>query len=73
MTGNVNDRYHRKFTDPRTRPSNDRIDPLIEHTRWRVAQVGRFIDELEAEQGGPVAAAAWRILHPRTRAGDPGE
>lgn len=71
-----NRRYSRRFADPRSRPSNERTDPLVEHVRWRVEQVGRFIDELEAERDGEVVAEALRILHPlqpRMRAGDPGE
>lgn len=57
-----NCRYRRRYADPRLRPSNRRVDPLLEHVRWRVEQVGRFIDELEAERGGEVVLAAEAIL-----------
>jgi hypothetical protein len=74
VNGPVNGRYQRRFADPRLRPSNERTDPLVEATRQSVEQLGRVIDELEAERDGEVSRAAWRILHPAaTRAGDPGE
>ncbi len=76
MTGYRNERYQRRFADPRTRPSNERVDPVVEATRRSVEQVGRFIDDLEAERDGEAVREAWRILHPvrrRMRAGDPGE
>lgn len=69
-------RYHRRFDDPGSRPSNRRVDPLEEATRWQVEQVARFIDELEAERTRLVVAAAEAILRgdgPTTRVGDPGE
>jgi hypothetical protein len=64
-----NGRYVRRFADPRTRPSNERTDPLAEHTRWWAQQAGRFADELEAELGGEAVAEAWQILHPPQRRG----
>lgn len=69
-------RYIRRFADPGSRPSNRRLDPVEEATRWQVEQVARFIDELEAERGGLVVAAAEAILRgdgPTMRTGDPGE
>jgi hypothetical protein len=71
-----NNRYVRRFTDPGSRPSNERTDPLVEYVRWQVAQLGRWMDEQEAERGGPVSAAAELILRnhqPRPRRGEPGE
>lgn len=67
--------YHRRFADPGSRPSNRRVDRVVEHTRARVAQIAAFIDELEAERDGLVVAEAEAILqgHGRNRAGDPGE
>jgi hypothetical protein len=68
--------YERRFADPRIRPSNQRVDPVVEATRQSVEQVGRFIDDLEAERDGEAVAEAWRVLHParpRMRFGDPGE
>ena len=76
MTAPLNGRYQRRFGNPGNRPSNERTDPLVEYVRWHVEQVGRFIDELEAEHGGPVSSAAESILrnHPRQpRRGEPGE
>lgn len=69
-----NHRYIRRFADPGTRPSNERTDPLVEHVRWQVAQLSRWMDEVE--QGGPASAAAEQILRshlPRPKRCDPGE
>lgn len=76
MTVENNRRYIRRFNNPGARPSNERTDPLLEHVRWQVAQLGRWMDEVDAEHGGPVSAAAEQILRnhdPRPRRSDPGE
>lgn len=68
--------YHRRFADPGSRPSNRRVDRVVEHTRARVAEIAKFIDELEADRDGRVVAEAEAILHGRIRhdrLGDPGE
>lgn len=66
--------YHRRFADPRSRPSNERADLVVEHTRRQVADLARFIDEMEAERDGEVVAEAWAVLHPlRVMRVDPGE
>jgi hypothetical protein len=68
--------YQRRFADPRIRPSNQRVDPVVEATRQSVQRVAGMADDLEAEQDGEVVAEAWRVLHParpRMRMGDPGE
>lgn len=49
---------------------------MVEHTRARVAEIAKFIDELQADRDGRVIAEAEAILHGhrrRDRAGDPGE
>jgi hypothetical protein len=68
--------YQRRYADPRKRPSNQRVDLVVEVSRQSVAQVARMIDEIEAEREGTVLAEAWSVLHPkrpRMRMGDPGE
>jgi hypothetical protein len=75
VTGPTNGRYQRRFADPQSRPSNERVDPVVEATRARVEAVAQFIDEINAAEQS-VAAEAWAVLHPprrRERAGDPGE
>jgi hypothetical protein len=71
----VNNHYQRHFADPDSRPSNERLDPVIEHTRWRVEQLGRWLDEGAGRQVGPGYDPVLEALqHIRLiRRSDPGE
>lgn len=73
MTGPVNaGRYHRRFPDPKTRPSN------LPFAQWAAAETLETVRELgvwlDQEQGAEVVAEAEAILRPvkRRMASDPG-
>lgn len=75
MTSPQNDRYQRRFTDPKTRPSNRRVDRLVEHTRWQVEQLARWLDQ---DAGPQVPPGYDPVLEAQRhtgqiRRGDPGE
>lgn len=67
--------YQRRFTDPNERPSNQRVDPVVEHTRWQVEQLARWLDQDAGPQArrdyDPVLEAQRHTG--QIRRGDPGE
>lgn len=86
MSGPQNDRYLRDFGDPDNRPSARWCDPVVEHTRWRVEQLARELDQqnrydpvFEAERVAQVEAdrrERFRRIGSTSgenRRGDPGE
>lgn len=70
MTFPMNGPHERYFADPDRRPSNQRTDPVLAHTQWRVRELAEWLD------GGNVVVEAEALLQnhaPRPRRCDPGE
>jgi hypothetical protein len=70
VTGNhpINRAHQRKFTDPQSRPSNQRMHAFDEHVRRRVAEIALWLDSQQV-----VAEAESVLSGRRMRSGDPGE
>ena len=73
MTSHYNQPYERRFADPDRRPSNERRDPVLEHTRWRVEQLGRWLDSQEVVAEAERLVRAGRDWPRGLGAGEPGE
>ncbi len=75
MTGSQNGRYQSRFGHGDCHPVNERCD-VVEHTRWRVTEVGKFIASDRKANADLLARAeelgfipSW----PGPMRGDPGE
>lgn len=70
MTFPYNAPHERHFGDPDRRPSNQRTDPVLAHTQWRVRELAEWLDQAN------VVAEAEALLQNRGQRpmrSDPGE